>query len=555
MKLYNNIVLPSNWPPEYQEHTLDQPLPADYRNNWPSIVNITVGRQLFVDDFLIAGTNLKRVFHQPKLLDHPVFVPETPLEMNGGLYPCACPFSDGVFYDDTDRKFKMWYQAGWFDGVGYAESDDGIHWRRLSEIDPARGTDNVLPRKPNALRDGSAVWIDYGADDPGEKYKMMVFYRLFDHQVKHYGEMPKHFHDVPGSIPPQEKIKLFASENGIDWVDKGEAGHGGDNSTFFYNPFRKKWIFSLRTFSRLDSRIRTRGYYETDDFFRKSQWEDKEVRFWARTDIHDAPDPDLGYYTQLYNLEATPYESLMLGVFGVFMGPPNPVCEKKKTPKIIDLKLAFSRDGFHWARPTYDNFISSSREPGTWNYGYAHIANGVCLVVNNELYFYVSFFSGTSPRLGSHEYAGGSVGLARLRRDGFASLRDDGKGGFVTTKLLEFDGDRLYVNANARNGKLLAEILDEQEHVIQGYSRDDCTPLSADGTREPLTWGGRTLKPLAGRRIRIRFLLENAELYSFWITDHPEGRSRGYMAAGGPNFHLGRDMDGSDRDSGRLLGG
>ena len=43
--------------------------------------------------------------------------PESPLEMNNGERPVACPFSDGAWYDPRERVFKMWYHAGWFDGI------------------------------------------------------------------------------------------------------------------------------------------------------------------------------------------------------------------------------------------------------------------------------------------------------------------------------------------------------------------------------------------------------------------------------------------------------
>ena len=58
--------------------------------------------------------------------------------------PVAAPFGDGVWFDPKDELFKMWYHAGWFDGVGYATSKDGIHWERPS-LDVTPGTNRVLP--------------------------------------------------------------------------------------------------------------------------------------------------------------------------------------------------------------------------------------------------------------------------------------------------------------------------------------------------------------------------------------------------------------------------
>jgi hypothetical protein len=60
----------------------------------------------------------------------------------------------------------------------------------------------------------------------------------------------------------------------------------------------------------------------------------------------------------------------------------------------------------------------------------------VCLIVGDELRFYFAGFSGISPRLGKHPYAGGSTGLALLRRDGFASMGGAGLNGLLITRAL-----------------------------------------------------------------------------------------------------------------------
>src|SRR5690242_11966941 len=121
-------------------------------------VSVDVGRQLFVDDYLIAQTSLRRSFHKPRIHDaSPVLKPETPLEMNNGYCPVACPFQDGLFYDPKDRLYKVWYHAGWFDGTAYAYSKDGIRWVRPNlDIEP--GTNRVLHRDGRE-RDGAGVWL------------------------------------------------------------------------------------------------------------------------------------------------------------------------------------------------------------------------------------------------------------------------------------------------------------------------------------------------------------------------------------------------------------
>lgn len=528
------------WPPIIKETSLDQPLPYP-QNDSQGILSLVKGRQLFFDDYLIEDTNLNREVHKPKVLPDPILKPTTVLELNEGFTPCATPFNDGIFYDDEANKFKMWYQAGWFKGVGYAESEDGINWKRLTELFPDRTSESVIPIREGVLRDGSAVWLDYNSD-PSERYKMLIFYRYFDESVNYYHEKPAHAHDVPGSIPPPEKALMYRSADGINWEEVQELGECGDNTSFFFNPFLNKWVFSVRTFSKLDSRVRTRGYYESKNFFPDKKITLDDTLFWSRTDIFDSPDPDLGYYTQLYALNATPYESVMLGIFNVFMGPPNSITAITHKPKMTDLKIGFSRDGFHWHRTSYDNFIEASRKEGTWNYGYLHAVNGGCLVVGEEIYFYFTAFSGQSPKFGTHKYAGGTLGLAKLRRDGFVSMGTESKG-FLTTKLFSLEGNNLFVNTDSQNGSLRAELYDEDGSIIEGFSMEECDVINKDSTIVEITWRNKDVAKLKGRPIAIKFEITNGQIYSFWISQNKEGKSGGYVAASGPGFKKGRDVD------------
>ena len=63
--LYNGIQLPTEWPPRVKQLSLE-PMPVPYLEHPPAIIPIDIGRQLFVDDFLIERTTLKRSFHQPR---------------------------------------------------------------------------------------------------------------------------------------------------------------------------------------------------------------------------------------------------------------------------------------------------------------------------------------------------------------------------------------------------------------------------------------------------------------------------------------------------------
>jgi hypothetical protein len=498
-----------------------------FRSLPEAAIRIDVGRQLFVDDYLVSSTSMRRTFHKPRVHDaSPVLKPETTLEMNNGYCPVACPFNGGVFYDRKDQLHKMWYQAGWFDGTAYAFSEDGIRWIR-PHLSIEAGTNRVLPRVAPYERDGDGVWLDETSADPSQRFKMFIYFRKREAKQFRYGELYSGKTESEGG-------NVCTSPDGIHWSAFTPTGPCGDNTNFFYNPFRKKWFYSVRTFS--DGR-RIRSYRECADFVKGADWTSDDLMFLGSADDRDLPDPELGYQAQLYNLDAVAYESLMLGVFAIHKGPPNEICEKGGFPKITDLTLAFSRDGINWDRPDRSAFLACSRKPGTWNRGYLHSAGGVCLIVRDQLHFYFAGFSGISPRLGGHMYAGGSTGLATLRRDGFASMDAGPQGGILTTPPLIFSGQHLFVNANAQSGELRVEAITSEGEILIPFTRKNCRPIRSDSCCERVTWkGAEDLSRLRETPISLRFHVVNAQLYSFWISPSTSGASHGYVAAGGPGF-------------------
>jgi hypothetical protein len=199
--------------------------------------------------------------------------------------------------------------------------------------------------------------------------------------------------------------------------------------------------------------------------------------------------------------------------------------------------VGYSRDGRQFYRPDRRAFIAGSRVRGTWNRAYIHSAGGVCLIVGDKLYFYFGAWSGISPRLDGHMYAGGSTGLAVLRRDGFVSLDAGSEAGVVTTRPVVFSGSRLFVNCATAQGELRAEVIGDNEKPIAQFTMESCVPVSADKTLQAVSWkSGADLSALANRPVRFRFRLTKGQLYAFWVSPDASGASRGFVAAGGPGF-------------------
>jgi hypothetical protein len=489
--LYNGIRLPSPWPPRIAD-VPKEPVVPPYLTSPPSVIPIDVGRQLFVDDFLIAQTTLKRTYHLP------VYHAKNPV-LTGGMV-----FSDGVFYDPQDKLFKMWYLAK--GGTAYATSKDGITWDK-PELDVKKGT-NLVETNP---RDSSTVWIDLGEKDPQKRYKM---FRSYSYKEKKSWCLWVHF-----------------SADGIHWSEAKPTGSCGDRTTVFYNPFRKSWVYSLR---HGWGQPRRRRYWETkDDVVAGAQWGENSNPFmWIGSDKLDPPRADYKVTPELYNLDCAGYESILLGLFTIWRGQfpgrekPNEVC------------VGYSRNGWHWSRPDRRGFCPVSENKEDWNYANVQSAGGCCLVVGDKLYFYCS-----------GRGHGHVTSLAILRRDGFASMDAGDTEGTLITRPLMFRGKHMFVNADTSNGELCAEILDEHGNVIAPFSAPNCVSIGADNTLQPVNWkGAADLTPVVGKPVKFRITLKSGRLFAFWVSPDKSGASHGYVAAGGPGFTGISDIVGMIKD-------
>lgn len=524
--LYNGIELPYEWPPRHFDPASADPMPVPYLRQPPKAsIPIDVGRQLFVDDFLIEKTDLQRTFHQArKHPANPVFKAETAEEIrwSGSVYLGH----GGVFFDPADQVFKMFYLAGMRGGLAMATSQDLLHWAR-PQLGLAGGN-LLLPPGPRWLGPelktagtDNCVWLDVSGSNPSERIKFLTCWE----------------HVPADQRPPGFNHSLHTSADGRRWSPGRPTGVAQDYCSFFYNPFRKLWVFSIK---QGGPRGRCRWYAESTDFLRGADWS-KSV-YWTNADRLDQPEPVGGYPgagepTQLYSLSAVAYESVMLGVHMILRGPRNEICDKEKFPKLSDLELGFSRDGFHWDRPDRRPFVAASRKEDAWDRAYLHTTAGVCLVMDDKLWFPYTGFRGVSPDGTRGMYCGGSIGMATLRRDGFASMDAGAKSATLTTRPIKFGGEHLFVNLDAPRGELRVEVLTLENKNYGPFTAETCAPLSCDSTRQRVTWRGvESLARARGKNVKLRFTLTNGALYSFWITPDANGASHGYVAAGGPGF-------------------
>lgn len=506
-RLYNNILLQDDFwgKPSDAQH-------IPYLENPPTIIDVSIGRQLFIDNFLIEETDLQPYFHKAiKYEGNPILFAQVPWEIEQS--PVAAPKSGGVWYDEEDHLFKMWYEGGWLRHMCYAVSRDGINWKRqdlgiVPKTNIILPYDGYSPEKYSSgldyLRpDSTTVFIDYDCPKE-EKYKL--------------------FMRNPGETGPGI---VAISADGIHFHHFGYTSNVDDRSTVFYNPFRKKWVYSIRSaFEQKGSAsIRIRKYRECDDFLQGANWEPCDSHFWLQCDELDKPNPYIGESPQLYNVDCIGYESIMLGMFQIHYGPNNRICEEHGVPKMTELIPMYSRDGYHFSRPNRECIVNASMYRGAWDRGYVQSVGGVAIIHHDELWIYYAGFAGdehfaNQSWITNGIYRNGATGLAKIRRDGFISLH--GNGSVLTRKMTFSQKTSFHINAK---GSVWAEVLDEC-----GNNLGKTNTFSGDSTNAELRIEKLNVADLNDRVLRLRFYVQG-DLYSFGFADKT-GDFGGAHAAG-----------------------
>ena len=96
-----------------------------------------------------------------------------------------------------------------------------------------------------------------------------------------------------------------------------------------------------------------------------------------------------------------------------------------------------------------------------------------------------------------------------LKTRGIHNFRD--YGGWRTR-----DGGQVRTGLLFRSGHHV-EATDDDENVFKGCARVDCNTFSGDSTHAVITWKKQNTIPHTGR-LRLRFFMRNASLYSIQLT-------------------------------------
>ncbi len=488
-------------------------------NTDENFTDLTGSWQLLVDDYVIEEkNNVVRTYHPfEKYPDNPVLVADKPWEgRTSYVYGSVLPTEEGTAY-------RMWYQAWTGDYVNlYATSKDGLTWEK-----PDLGIVDYQGTKANNLflhrtREDHTPQVLYTPweENPARRYKLLNF----DY----------------GRTAPDHLISGFwgaYSADGIHWQDAARnpvLKDPGDVSNFIWDSHKERYtgypkVFApVRGFNR-----RCVGFSATRDF---EHWPSAQLIL-VPDKIDDSWAAGQDQRTEFYGLSAFPYESSYIGFLWIFQ-----ITDGNNDGPIF-CELVSSRDGINWVRQEATNGkrlpILPIGPAGSWDQGMVFTTNHP-LVEGDRIKLWYGGSSAThSARVDTSR---SSIGFATLRKDGFASLDAFDRLGVITTKTVNNASGTVRVNVNAAKGSFKAEVLDAAGQVLPGYGRDDCIPLTADAVDARVTWRNHAKLPEMQGGLRLRFILQNASLYSFHAGESVEIVDSEGMIGLLDNVHLGPEF-------------
>ena len=470
-----------------------QPTPSE-------AVDIGSRLELFVDEYLIdrmSGVSLR--LHRPQLSE-PVLKFDADWEGPGNHYITV--------FEDEDI-YRMYYRCvggedtpasgeGWLMNTCYAESRDGINWNRpklgLHEYEGSKENNIILTGEEGDWGSPVSNFFAFRDTNPDA---------LASGRYKGVGGINR-------------GLYALVSADGVHWKPKAEKPmilrsithrpmiNGFDShNVIFWDPLLKQYIAYIRDMYLAPGRgerIRSVRRSTSTDFV---NWSYPE---WI--DMGDAP-PD-----QLYTFSAIPYfraPHLYLAFPKRFMPFRHSVLpqvyDRLRGKGLSDSVFMVSRDGLHWKR-FLEAFVRPGPDPLNWTDRNNYVAMGIVAAGPTDIAVYVL-----------RHFRLPSVHLRRgvLRTDGFVSVNAPYRGGEILTKPLLFQGNRLIVNySTSAAGGLRVEILDAEGKPLSGYSLANSVELYGDKIDQVVSWDkGPEVGKLAGQPIRLRFLIKDADLYSF----------------------------------------
>ena len=437
-------------------------------------------RYLFLDDeFIAEQKGLTRKMGKPVRHEgNPILRPDRPWE---GM--CVLIWGS-VIWDDADNMWRMWYEAYNPHNransdktlLCYAESQDGVNWVKpnLGLVAYDGDKNNNIVFRATERFDTATVVVDPFDPPASRRYKMMLF-NTATWQFLRYG-----------------------SPDGLHWEELGAVNNVenlGDRHSLMIDREAGRW----NLYYKQNTPLRVIRLATSEDF---EHWTDHgEV---LTPDENDPPD------TQFYGMVGFRHGCFGLGFLEIF-----DIRHRRLYTQLTRLDADGKPSRYMQGEP----FLNYG-ELNTWESTWVFPGNCEPIRYGEEIRIY---YQGRSTLHWAGEPDGrghtGAIGLARLRPDGYVYMEAESKG-MLMTPPVEVTGHFIDVNADASAGSIRVELLDESGAPLEGFEADACCPIDTNATYSKLIWGGRSgLDELVGRKVRLKFHMDKARLYSFWFSD------------------------------------
>lgn len=430
------------------------------------MIDLGTRLELFVDDALI-----ERLRGARRELQQPVLMPKEP----GRSRVCySTVLLEEGRYRRYQREVRRGYRAERFDGhpgelTACLESDDGIRWRRpelgLVEVNGSRRNNIVLAGTDMCSHNFTPFPDANPAVSRGARYKAL------------------------GGVHAGGGLYAWQSADGLKWrkiqagpviASKGFAFDSQNVS--FWSVEEGQYVCYFRTWTTSHGWLRTISRTTSSDFVH-----------WTRPVAMDPNLPGEHLYTSgTHPYFRAPHQYIAL--------PTRFVPDRGESTDI--LFMSCRAGARRYDRSFTHAFIRPGLDPSRWGNRANYAAWQVVPTSPEEMSIYVN----------DRRYT--------LRTDGFVSVAATGRGE-VLTKPLTFGGAELVLNfATSAAGLVRVEVRGRSGKPLPGFGLRDCDAMVGDHTGRAVTWRGSTdLSALAGRPVRLRFVLDDADLYSMQFSE------------------------------------
>ncbi len=454
-----------------------------------TVTDIGTRRELFADRSLVDRLDRVNLDLQKPVPREVAIVHDSPWEGN------VC-FYHTVIHDDS--LYRMYYRGAHYDEIGeksigkqvvcYAESDDGIAWRK-----PSLGLIEF-----NGSKENNIIW-----DTEPESHNFSPFLDA-----------------NPDCLPEQrfkalggggKGLRAFQSPDGIHWSQIHDA------------PVITEGAFDSQNLAFWDQNIeRYRAYHR--DFQVVDGERVRDIMTSTSEDFLNWSEPEWLHYTgvpveHLYTNQVIPY----LYAPHVYLGFPKRFVPTRhpfghKYVGVSDVVFMGGRDGVRFERRG-EALIRPGLQPERWENRNNFVAHGIVETSSG--------IKGTPDVLTLYSmegyYRGDSCQMRRytLRRDGWVSANADLSGGVITTTPVAFTGGRLHVNlSTSAAGSVRVELQTAHRKPLEGFTLGACDDIYGDELEKTITWEGRLdVSSLQGMGVRLLFHLSDADVYSYRFVD------------------------------------